>query len=118
MIQELVQTTKKMIVVFIPYIRLLIFGILVTLVTWFSFCFFRPVHLALQNVNKDYVIFSYFRNFAAKSDQKPKTKNGMSKTLEWLELFIYYQCVSLLSHSLESSFSFSQRLVRKASSSP
>jgi hypothetical protein len=35
----------------------------------------------LQNVNKDYVIFSYFCNFIAKSDQKPKTKNGMNKTL-------------------------------------
>ena len=42
--------------------------------------FFRLAHLALQNVNKDYVIFSYFRNFIAKSDQKPKTKNGMNET--------------------------------------
>jgi len=43
---------------------------------------FFPVffHLALQNVNKDYVIFLYFRNFVAKSDQKPKTKNGMNET--------------------------------------
>ena len=41
------------------------------------FLFFsRLAHLALQNVNKDYVIFSYFRNFIAKSDQKPKTKMG------------------------------------------
>ena len=29
-----------MIVSFIPYFRLLVFGILVTLVAWFSFCFF------------------------------------------------------------------------------
>jgi hypothetical protein len=29
-------------------------------------------------VNKDFVIF--FRNFIAKSDQKPKTKNGMNET--------------------------------------
>ena len=50
---------------------------MVTLVAWFSFCFFRLAHLALQNVNKDYVIFSYFRNSIAKSDQKQKTKNGM-----------------------------------------
>ena len=42
--------------------------------------FFRLVHLALQNVNKDYVIFSYFHNFIAKSDKKPKTKNGMNET--------------------------------------
>ena len=33
---------------------------------------FRLAHLALQNVKKDYVIFSYFCNLVAKSDQKPK----------------------------------------------
>ena len=66
---------------FIPYFCLLVFGILVTLVAWFSFrFFFRLAHLALQNVNKDYVIFLYFRNFVDKSDQKPKTKNGMNET--------------------------------------
>ena len=43
-------------------------------VIFFPFLF-RLAHLALQNVNKDYVIFLYFRNFIAKSDQKPKTKN-------------------------------------------
>ena len=59
------------------------FHILVTLVAWFSFrVFFRLAHLALQNVNKDYVIFSNFRNFVAKSDQKTKTKNGMNETYE------------------------------------
>ena len=42
--------------------------------------FFHLAHLALENVNKDYVIFSYFHNFVAKSDQKPKTKNGMNET--------------------------------------
>ena len=31
--------------------------------------FFCLAHLALQNVNKDYVIFSYFCNFITKSDQ-------------------------------------------------
>ena len=46
----------------------------------FFLVFFRLAHLALQNVNKDYGIFSYFRNFVGKSDQKPKTKNGMNKT--------------------------------------
>ena len=50
---------------FIPYFRLLVFGL---------------SHLALQNVNKDYVIFSYFRNFGTKSGQKPRTKNGMNET--------------------------------------
>ena len=44
------------------------FGILVT----FFPLFFRLAHLALQNVTKDYVIFSYFCNFVAQSDQKPK----------------------------------------------
>ena len=42
--------------------------------------FFHLAHLALQNVNKDYVKFSYFSNVIAKSDQKPKTKNVMNKT--------------------------------------
>jgi hypothetical protein len=34
----------------------------------------------LQNVNKDYIIFSYLCNFVAKSDQKPKTKNRINET--------------------------------------
>ena len=42
----------------------------------------RFAHLALQNVNKDYVIFLYFRNFVAKSDQKPKTNDGMNQTIK------------------------------------
>ena len=54
---------------FISYFCRLVFGILVTLVAWFSFCF---AHFAFQNVNKDYVIFLYFCNFVAKSDQKWK----------------------------------------------
>ena len=66
---------------FIPYFRLLVFGILVTLVVWFSFLsFFHLSHLALQNVNKDYIIFSYFHNFVTKSDRKPRTKKGMNET--------------------------------------
>jgi hypothetical protein len=44
--------------------------------------FFSLAHLSLQKVNKDYVIFSYFCNFVAKSDQKPKIKNGMNETFE------------------------------------
>ena len=42
--------------------------------------FFIPsfAHFAFQNVNKDYATFSYFRNFVAESDQKPKTKLGNS----------------------------------------
>jgi len=42
--------------------------------------FFRLAHLALQNENKGYLIFSYFCKFIAKSDQKPKTKNRMNET--------------------------------------
>ena len=55
---------RHYIVSFITY-----FCLLVTLVAWFSFCFFC---LALQNVNKGFIIFYYFRNFVAKSYQKPK----------------------------------------------
>ena len=51
--------------------------------------FFCLAHLALQNVNKDYEIFSYFCNFIDKSDQKPKTKNGINETL----LFVAKQSV-------------------------
>ena len=60
-----------------------VFGILVTLVAWFSFRFFRLAHLALQNVNKDYTIFLYFHNFFVKSDQKRKM--GWTKHLCSLE---------------------------------
>ena len=42
---------------------------------FFSF-FSHLAHLALQNVN---IIFSYFRNFFSKSDQKPKPKNWMKE---------------------------------------
>ena len=56
----------------ITYFGNFVFGFFVTLVAWFSFRFFCLAHLALQNVNKDYVIFSYFCNFVAKSDQKRK----------------------------------------------
>ena len=55
------------------------FGILVTLVFFFPF-FFPSSPSCLANVSKDYTIFLYFRNFVAKSDQKPKTKNGMNET--------------------------------------
>ena len=66
-------------VLFIPYFRFWYFG-------HFSCVFFFLVfsclaHLPLQNGNKDYVIFSYFHNFITKSDQKPKTKNGMNKKI-------------------------------------
>ena len=68
------------IVLFIPYFCLLVFGILVTLVEWFSFRFFPSYPSCLANVNKDYVIFFYPCNFAAKNDQTPKTNNGMNET--------------------------------------
>ena len=47
----------------------------------FLIVFFCLAHLALQNVNKDHIIFSYFRNFVAKSDRKPKVKNGMNEAM-------------------------------------
>ena len=34
------------------------------------------LHLALQNVNKDYIIFSYFGNFVAKTDEKQKMERN------------------------------------------
>ena len=70
---HLMQFQMYILVSFILYFHLLVFGILVTLVAWFLFqFFFHLAHLALQNVNKDYIIFLYFRNFVAKSDQKRK----------------------------------------------
>ena len=47
----------------------------------FLLIFFPHAHFALQNVNKDSLIFSYFHKFVAYSDQKPKSKNWMNKTL-------------------------------------
>ena len=65
--------------------------------------FFRLAHLALQNVNKDYVIFSYFRNFIAKSDQKPKTKTKMNETLlkRYMRSSHHMDLLDLLSKSIE-----------------
>ena len=80
-------------VLFIPYFCLMAFGILVLWLRDFLFIvFFCLVHLALQNINKDYVIFSYFCNFIAKSDQKPKTKNGMNETIKEHIQFLYPIC--------------------------
>ena len=47
-------------------------------VIFFPF-FFHFAHLALQNVNKDYVIFSYFRNFMPKVTKTKKPKMGWTK---------------------------------------
>ena len=51
---------------------------LVTLVAWFSL---RLARLALQNVNKDYVIFSYFSNFVTKTDKKLKIKKQTEQNM-------------------------------------
>ena len=69
-------------VLFIPFFCLLVFRVFLTLVAWFYFSLFLSCLscLVLQNVFNDYVIFSYFHNFIAKSDQKPKMTNGMNKT--------------------------------------
>ena len=72
---------------FIPYFHLLVFGILVTLLRDFLSCFFCLAHLALQNVNKDYIIFLYCRNFVAKSDQKQKI--GWTKHKKDILLYKY-----------------------------
>merc|ERR1712051_848297 len=48
----------------------------------FFLFFFHLAHLALQNVNKYYIIFSYFHNFVIKSDQKPKMKNWTKETFD------------------------------------
>ena len=61
-------------VLIIPYFCLVVFGILVTLAAWFSFCFFPscPSYLAKRKQR--------LRNiFIVKSDQKPKRKMGWTK---------------------------------------
>ena len=89
---------------FIRHFRLLVFSILVTLVVWFSFRFFLSCPFLLQNVNKDYVIFLYFHNFVAKSDQKPKMKNGMNETfvMIWLVLWTSTDIKSLEEKRMDS----------------
>ena len=54
--------------------------------------------LDLQNVNKDYVIFSYFHNFVTKSNQKPKTKNEMNE-----QIFLDH-CQVLNDHQLTQTY--------------
>ena len=48
-------------------------------VIFFLFFSVLPI-VPCKKVNIDYVIFLYFRNFVDKSDQKPKTNNGMNDT--------------------------------------
>ena len=74
--------TLLFIVSFIPYFCLLVFGIFVTSDAWFSLCSFRLAHLVLQNINKDYVIFSWLCR-----QKWPKTKNGMNETMNINHLF-------------------------------
>ena len=54
--------------------------------------FSHLAHLALQNLNKDYVIFSYFRKFVAKSDQKRKMGCYLQVALTFS---IYTQAISI-----------------------
>ena len=49
---------------------------------FFFHFFFRLAHFALQNVCKDYVIFSYFQHFLPKVTKKQKQKDKMNKTSE------------------------------------
>jgi len=50
----------------------------------FSFVIFFPFFPVLPilpcKMQTKIIIFSYFRNFVTKSDQKPKTKNGTNET--------------------------------------
>ena len=46
---------------------------------------------ALQNVNKDYVLFSYFCNFVAKTAKKRKTKNGR-KQIKMSGVLVGFRC--------------------------
>ena len=47
-------------------------------------------HLALQNVNKDYIIFSYFGNFVAKTDENQKPK--MERNKQYL-LYLLFRAI-------------------------
>ena len=59
---------------FIPYFQFLVFRIWSLQLGDFLSIFFRLAHLALQNVNKDYVMLLYFLNFVTKFDKKQKNK--------------------------------------------
>ena len=75
----------------------------------FSCLIFRLAHLALQNINKDYVIFSYFCNFVAKSNEKPKTKRGMNETKDVTSQSILPQCDMLVSKTFSLPLSVDLR---------
>ena len=70
--------------------------------------FFRLAHLALQNVNKDYVIFLYFRNFIGKSDQNPKTKKRMNETKVKMQTLLFF----FLQTALDEIFKFCPKIMR------
>ena len=72
------KNNSAMIVSFLPNFCLSVCGILATLVAWFSFGFFSV--LPILPCKMWTKITWYFRNFIAKRDQKPKTKNGMNET--------------------------------------
>ena len=66
----------------ILYFRLLVFGILVILVAWFSFYFFPSCPSCLAKCKQRLCnIFLYSHNLVIKSNQKPKVKNGTIKTI-------------------------------------
>ena len=63
--------------------------------------------LPLQNENKDYIMFLNFRNFVAKSDQKPKSKNGMNETYNTkMEVIGFQQITNQILHTLLPSLIF------------
>ena len=86
---------------FIPYFRILVFGILVTLVAWFSFRFFRLAHLALQNVNKDYIVLLYFITSSPKVTKNQKRKMGWTKHMKNTSTFSFSRSrISILKSQL------------------
>ena len=81
----------KSCVSFIPYFCLLVFGILVTLVAWCSFCFFLSCPSCLAKCKqrlRDIFVFSELC-----CQKSPKMKNGMNKTFMTTLFFLTFSRV-------------------------
>ena len=79
--------------------------------------FFRLAHLALQNVNKDCVIFLHFCNFVAKSGQKTKNSGSLFvkiRSHSWIMLAHFWQTsIPVCNKKLASLFLIINRIDKK-----
>ena len=74
---------------FIPYFCLFVFGILITLVPWFSFCFFSSCPSCLAKCKQRLLTISNFCNFICQKWPNPKNEKWDERNIsDYISRFI------------------------------